>query len=282
MSPKKIVGSLLRATGRLPGIKGLLYLPVVRRSVQHWPGFKAFYGGEWCLLHPFDALHHTDTSGFVRSEDLPGTPHDSTRKHVYAGSQPSIIRSALEALPSLECFTFVDLGCGKGRPLLVASEFPFRDVVGVELSPSLAADARANAVILKRKWPARVPIRVEVGDAGTFPLPAGNLTLYLYNPFGEEIILKVLARIEAALAAENRSLYVIYYNPVYGARFDASPALTRYYAATLPYSSEELGYGPDTEDTIVIWQGGRISPPCPGADTPIEIIIPGARAGLAR
>ena len=280
MSPKKILGSVVRAIGQLPGIKTVLYQPAVRGAIQTWPGFKTLYGNGWSLLHPFDRLHHTDTSGFVASEQLPSSPFDLTRKHVYGGSQPSIIRSALATLPALDSFTFIDLGCGKGRPLLVASEFPFRDLVGVELSPALAADARRNADIVRRRMPDRVPVRVEVGDAGTFPFPAGNLVVYLYNPFGEEVILKVVAGIEAALAAEQRSLFVVYYNSVHGACFDASRSLTRYFAATLPYAEEERGYGPDAEDMVVIWQGGSATPARPGADAPIEVTNPSTRAGL--
>jgi SAM-dependent methyltransferase len=282
MSPKQTLGSLIRTIAGLPGIRTALYHPAVRSTIQTWPGFQLLYGKGWHLLHPFDRSHGTDTSGFVASDDLPSSPHDLTRKHVYGGSQPSIIRSALATLPSLESFTFVDLGCGKGRPLLVASEFPFRDIVGVELSPSLAADAQRNATILKQRFPGRVPIRVETGDASAFPFPAGNLVVFLYNPFGEEVIARVVAGIEAALAAEKRSLFVIYYNPVYGACFDASHALTRHFAAMLPYAREECGYGPDEEDTVVIWQAGLATPALTGANARIEVIKPGTRAELAR
>jgi SAM-dependent methyltransferase len=280
MSTKKLIGNAIRESSKLPGIKDVLFHPSVRGAVQHWPGLSTVYGKGWLLLHPIDRDLGTDTSGFIPTEELPSSPHDSLRKHCYAGSQPSIVRTALAALPSCEGFTFVDLGCGKGRPLLVASEFPFRDLVGVELSPSLAGIARQNAAILQKKWPNRVPVRVELGDASAFPLPAGNLVVFLYNPFGQEVIAEVVAGIEAALAAENRSLYVVYYNPVYGACFDASPALTRYFAATLPYSAEEQGYGPDSEDAVVIWQAGNAEPSHPGAEAQIEITIPSMRAEL--
>jgi SAM-dependent methyltransferase len=157
MSPKQALGSFLRTIAGFPGIKTVLHRPAVRGTIQTWPGFSAIYGNGWHLLHPFDRSHGTDTSGFIPAEELPSSPYDLAKKHCYGGSQPSIIRSALAALPSLESFTFIDLGCGKGRPLLVASEFPFRDIVGVEISPSLAADARANASILRQRFPARTP-----------------------------------------------------------------------------------------------------------------------------
>lgn len=148
MSSKEILGSIIRAIARAPVVRTLFYHPAVRRRIQVWPGFRRFYGSGWELRHPFDREYHTDTSGFVPSDRLESSPHDSKKRNIYAGSQPSIIRLALNTLPALPECTFIDLGCGKGRPLLVASEYPFRSVIGVELSPSLVLDARKNAATL--------------------------------------------------------------------------------------------------------------------------------------
>jgi predicted RNA methylase len=38
-------------------------------------------------------------------------------------------------------FTFIDLGCGTGRTLLLAADHGYGRVIGVELDPALAADA---------------------------------------------------------------------------------------------------------------------------------------------
>jgi len=79
----------------------------------------------------------------------------------------------------------------------------------------------------------------------------------------------------AALTVADRTVHVIYYNPVVGHRFDASPLLRRHFAATLTYAAEEIGYGPDTEDPIVIWQGGiALGPIDACANARIEITDP--------
>jgi SAM-dependent methyltransferase len=266
------------AFSRFPPVAAVIYHPKVRSATKSLPGFKALYGKGWLLPHPFDRLHRTDTSGMVSPDQLPNSPFASTRIHVYAGSQPSIVRTALRMLPPLAGFTFVDFGCGKGRPLLVASEFPFRDIVGVELSPDLAGIARTNLAVVAKRYPERTSLRVEIADAATFPIPSGKVVIFLYNPFDEAVMLKVIAAIEAALAAGNSLIYVVYYNPVFGACFDRSTMLTRYFAGTIPYSDEERGYGPDTADSVVIWHGGTPRPPLRGADAKIKVVKAGLRA----
>ena len=280
MSFKQTIAKGFRAIAQVPGLRSILYAPGVRSTLQKRPGFAVIYGRGWDLLHPFDRALGTDTSGYVAAEDLPSSPYDTEKKHCYAGSQPGIIRAALATLPALAPFSFVDLGCGRGRPLLVATEFPFREIVGVELAPDLVAQARTNAAEVRRRFPQRVPVRVEVGDASLFPFPEGDLVVFLYNPFGAEVIQKVIARLEAACSGNARRLFVVYYNPVFGALFDASPVLRRHFAGTLPYAAEELGFGPDEADPVVIWQAGSELPPVPGAETSIVVTKASMRAEL--
>jgi SAM-dependent methyltransferase len=180
----------------------------------------------------------------------------------------------------VESCTFVDLGCGKGRALLVATEFPFRAILGVELSPRLARIARRNAALIGQRHPQRTAVSVAVGDASVFPLPEGDLVIFLYHPFDAELMALVVAGIERALAAERRSVYVIYYNPVAGRCFDASSQLRRRFARTLPYDAVERGFGPDEDDVVVIWQGGTLPPASAPAQARIVPVEGGRRVIL--
>ena len=115
-----------------------------------------------------------------------------------------------------------------------------------------------------------------VADVRRFPLPGGDLVLFLYNPFDEKVIAKVVEAVHDALGTAQRTVYVVYYNPVAGHCFDASPLLRRRFAGTLPYAADELGYGPDTDDPIVVWQGGTaLAPIDTRANARIEITNPG-------
>src|SRR5271170_3581526 len=95
-------------------------------------------------IHPFDLAHGVDTSGLVPAAHLiTGHPND---EHVtaYYGVAPSILRTLIthwRETPTphpIHDYTFIDFGAGKGRAMLVASELPFRKVIGIELNPDLA------------------------------------------------------------------------------------------------------------------------------------------------
>src|SRR5271154_1163699 len=110
-------------------------------------------------IHPIDSQYAIRTSGA-----LPGSVlqvGDSVKKNAgYVGSQPSIIRRALNAIPNHNEAVFIDVGCGKGRALVVASEFPFRSIIGVELSPELAELAEENSQVVARNFSKRPPITI--------------------------------------------------------------------------------------------------------------------------
>src|SRR5687768_7586014 len=121
-----------------------LWSPRVRPLLERVPGVRRIYAG-WQRSHPYDVADGVDPSGYVPAAECARDGILPEQISPYGGSQPSIVRTALASLPDLESYAFVDVGCGKGRPLLVASEFAFQRIVGVELAPHLAKIARANA-----------------------------------------------------------------------------------------------------------------------------------------
>ena len=97
-------------------------------------------------IHPFDAEFGTDTGGLIAAEELLDS---NRRKNIhntgFYATAPSIFEQAFARLQlDFERFTFVDLGAGKGRIMLLASDYPFRRVLGVELIPELQAIATRN------------------------------------------------------------------------------------------------------------------------------------------
>ncbi len=217
--------------------------------------------------HPFDVLNGVRTSGFVPGFAL---PTDATG---YSGAIPSIVRRALATIPESHDCHFIDLGCGKGRPLLIATEFQFASITGVEYFAPLADIARRNARIFERKHPGRVRINVVTGDATAFSFPTGKIVIFLFNPFEGPAMTRALANIEASLRETPRDLYVVYYNPVCADVFDSSPLLERRIAAQLTADPSEIGCDPHDSYAVVVWQNrGNSHPRPPGnATAPVKL-----------
>jgi len=113
-----------------------------------------------------------------------------------------------------ETFTFIDLGSGKGRTLLMASEYPFRKIVGVELIAELHRAAEENILAYRSATQRCANIEAVCADACAFLFPAEPLVLYLFNPLPEFGLRRLIAGLEKSLAANPRSVYLLYHNPL--------------------------------------------------------------------
>lgn len=124
-------------------------------------------------------------------------------------------------------FTFVDLGSGKGRTLLMAADYPFRRIVGVELLPSLHQIAQENLHRYHNQSQRCFAVKSIRDDASRFPLPAEPLALYLFNPFPESGMRRVIANLERSLLQHPRTVYLLYHNPQLHRLLGESPALEK-------------------------------------------------------
>jgi SAM-dependent methyltransferase len=171
--------------------------------------------------HPFDLKYGTDTGGYLSPDQLrSGHAHDPINNG-YSAVAPSVFREACrlwrETLPSsaacIEAYTFVDVGAGKGRALLLAAETPFRKVIGVELNEMLVSIAERNAKLWSRAARPRAKIRVVREDAAKFRWPRSPLLVYLNNPFECELVERVAAKIAEAAASGPGLVDILYVNP---------------------------------------------------------------------
>jgi len=153
----------------------------------------------------FDARFGTDTAAPVLGRDrTPGA-------YFYVATTASVIYEILSslALPP-DTFAFVDMGSGKGRALLVASEFAFARLVGIELSPHLHRIAQDN---IKRYSPASqqcTAFELHCMDVVDYEYGPEPPVLFLFDPFGRETLQSVIANLEASLRARPRDAYVVY------------------------------------------------------------------------
>src|SRR5258708_5805475 len=195
----------------------------MQRILRHLRNPKALPALVWKnFLFPFSAQGKEmrydrrlgiDTSGFIKASDL-GVGDDSGRSgRAYDGTPPGIASFLVGLVaPRAKGFTFLDIGSGKGRVLLIASRFPFSRVVGFELSEQMNEIAVRNVQQFAKHYPDMLPVEIVGGDATRRPLPDGPLVIFLFNPLGPESMRDFAASLKASYQQTPRKIFCIYYN----------------------------------------------------------------------
>jgi SAM-dependent methyltransferase len=177
----------------------------------------------------FDWDHRVNTtSGAVSWRDrLLGTFHSP-----YQPTESTLFHEMIDALcqhglSDFRDFAFIDLGSGKGRTLLMASDYLFRRIVGVELLPELNQVAQNNLGKYRSKSQKCFALESVCGDATGFVFPAEPTVLYLFNPFPEAGLRRMMESLERSLVEHPRVVYVLYHNPLLEHVLSASAALRK-------------------------------------------------------
>jgi SAM-dependent methyltransferase len=219
------------------------------------------------VRHPFDREFGVRTSGLVAGRHLKsGHRHD---RHItaYYGIAPSIFHSMLvrwrrcRPAAHIDEFTFIDLGAGMGRAVLLAAEYPFRHVVGVELHATLARIARRNLATWRAIDRARAPMRIVCRDAAEFDLPSGPCVVFLFNPFGAPVLHRVLSHWKRSLAGREGQVDLLYVNNEQEHVLDRQPGFTRLFHGQIRRSHADIAADrkiltsqPDGEYAAMNWE----------------------------
>jgi len=160
--------------------------------------------------------------------------------HVHAPVRVANAHAALRDLPigdshgtgsrgtDYSHYTFLDMGSGKGRMLFVAAEYPFRKVVGVEFAEDLQEQALDNIKRYKHSRRRCAEIESVLADAAEVGFPEGNLVVYLFNPFGPEVMGRMLANLERSLEGRPRHVIVLMLWPENAALVAGMPGMQVY------------------------------------------------------
>jgi hypothetical protein len=156
-------------------------------------------------LEGFDARFHLETGRPIEPWEL-REASDQTLAHNsrYSPTPVRTIRQVIAAARPTPDDMFVDFGAGKGRVMLVASEFPFASIVGVEFSETLCDIARRNISRYTANTHERRQFQVCCQDAAVFEIPPAASVLYFYEPFSAVIGEQVLRHIEDSLRRHPR------------------------------------------------------------------------------
>lgn len=138
----------------------------------------------------------------------------------YQPTEPTLFHEMLQSLMqitpkiNLQEFAFIDIGSGKGRALLLASQYPFQRILGIELLPDLHRVAKENISKYKSDSQRCFAIECVLADASEFDFPAAPTVLYLFNPLPESGLIRMLSNLEQSLREHPRPVFVLYHNPL--------------------------------------------------------------------
>ena len=160
----------------------------------------------------FDRKYGTDTSGIDLSIANNIDDNEVRDNAIRYQSAPRRVTKYMIASLDVDCekFDFIDFGSGKGRALLVASEFPFRRIIGIEISEKLHKLAKRNVEIYNNPAQRCFNIDLRCMNATTFPLPETNTVFHFYHPFMPGVLRPVLQNIGESLKKTPRRIFILY------------------------------------------------------------------------
>jgi Methyltransferase domain len=164
----------------------------------------------------FDQRFGTDTGGIHDIQDHQIASKNARLAGSHIATDPSDFEEMMSDLKlPISDYTFVDLGCGKGRALILAAQHPFAKVVGVEFVPAFVESAKKNIQAAAKKVSLCSQIEIELGDAAIFNFPGGPILLYLSNPFDGPIFRRVGLNAYRSWQHERRPFTIIYMYPIH-------------------------------------------------------------------
>jgi 16S rRNA G966 N2-methylase RsmD len=165
----------------------------------------------------FDLRHGTDTCGCVPLDELSIIGGNQRRGFRYEPGRIAILRRLFRHIrPMLPAnCAVVDLGGGKGRVLLIASEFGFAQATSVEFAHELCQVAETNCARYKKQTATNTVFRIVESDVVEYKIDPREHAFLMFNPFDEVILARVLDNIRSSVKAHPRKILICYYTPLF-------------------------------------------------------------------
>jgi len=146
----------------------------------------------------------------------------------YQPTEPALFHEMLRSLSiDFANFIFIDIGSGKGRTLLMASDYPFRRILGIELLADLHRIAQENIAKYRSESQQCFSMESSCCDAREFVLPLEPTLFYLFNPLPESGLRQLLRHIEESLQTHPRPVVLLYHNPLLETVLASSPVFKK-------------------------------------------------------
>lgn len=191
------------------------------KKILQYARFFIYHALNWSVPMAAFTLYHSirgerkykiDTLSAVNLNKLTIRRGDVERASRYEGVNYFILEDLLEKFRALypnERY-LVDVGCGKGRAMVVAAHFGFNRLLGIDFAEELCAEAKVNLARIEDVLD--IKFRIVCDDVLQYPLKDENV-FFLFNPFDKEILDLFLQHVEKSARRNPRSVYIMYASP---------------------------------------------------------------------
>jgi len=170
----------------------------------------------------FDLSYQTDTITMQPVADMSDVS-DADKRHAfhYQPSYAWVISKMLKILSPLTQGngTFIDLGSGKGRIMMMASLNGYSKIIGVEFSRSLSRICEKNIISFKKRAKKDSHFETVTMNVVNYKIPEDTSVIFLGNPFNEQVMQDVIRQIDTSLNNTPRNIFIAYFNPLYNKIF---------------------------------------------------------------
>jgi 16S rRNA G966 N2-methylase RsmD len=175
----------------------------------------------------FDIVNRTNTKSELANYELTASP-EAHFLAPHQGASPWIVKQCFKKLSryglDISKASFLDIGSGKGRVMLLAAFIGFQRVTGIELDSELCRIAQRNFELNRNKLRC-VSYAIFNEDAMQYALPETLDVVFMFNPFGTSVMERVLQNLIMKCKIFNniapcQPLYIVYVNPVYADVFE--------------------------------------------------------------
>lgn len=178
------------------------------------------------LARKWDRRHGVDTAGSLQLDALDVVGPHRAKGNEAVCTSPKSFDFIMKSLPhDLQNHTFIDIGSGKSRTLLLASRYPFQNIIGVEFARELVEIAKGNIASFRDASQKCRALSVVQADAATYEFPETPLVVYFYNPFSRDVFEIVLRNLVSSLERHPRDCSIVYGSSSHRAIDWARPAI---------------------------------------------------------
>lgn len=161
-------------------------------------------------LRTFDRWYRVKTSGFLKLTETGFDPARLADATQYGPVSGWGFKKFLKELNLPRNFKFADLGCGLARPCLLAADYGFVKVTGVELAPELCAGARQNVKTFRSAHGKPLPIEILQMDVLKYCEQTEDDVFFMFRPFTLEFTRIILDKLAERARVQGKTLTLIY------------------------------------------------------------------------